>query len=174
MTAEMLKNVEFRLVGPFRGGRVGAVAGDPVDPRVFYFGSTGGGVWKTTDGGVYWENVSDGFFQRASVGALAIATSDTNVLYAGMGEAASAATCRMATACTARRTPARPGAISDWPIPATSPRSASIQPTRTWYTWPHWATRMARTRNAASSAHAMAARPGTRCCSEVPTPEPVT
>ncbi len=86
MTAELLKNVEFRLVGPFRGGRVGAVAGDPSDPRVFYFGSTGGGVWKTTDGGVYWENVSDGFFQRASVGALAIATADPNVVYAGMGE----------------------------------------------------------------------------------------
>ena len=44
MTAELLKNIEFRLAGPFRGGRVGAVAGDPSDPRVFYFGSTGGGV----------------------------------------------------------------------------------------------------------------------------------
>src|SRR5438105_2930093 len=86
MTAEMLKNLEFRLVGPFRGGRVGAVAGDPLDPRVFYFGSTGGGVWKTTDGGIYWQNISDGFFQRASVGALAIASADPNVVYAGMGE----------------------------------------------------------------------------------------
>ena len=73
MTAELLKNIEYRLVGPFRGGRVGAVAGDPSDPRVFYFGSTGGGVWKTYDGGLYWQNVSDGFFQRASVGAIAIA-----------------------------------------------------------------------------------------------------
>jgi photosystem II stability/assembly factor-like uncharacterized protein len=86
MTAELLTNLEFRLVGPFRGGRVGAVAGDPVDARVFYFGSTGGGVWKTTDGGLFWENVSDGFFQRASVGGLAVATSDPNVVYAGMGE----------------------------------------------------------------------------------------
>src|SRR5438270_482663 len=86
MTAELLKNIEFRLAGPFRGGRVGAVAGDPSDPRVFYFGSTGGGVWKTTDGGVYWQNVSDGFFQRASVGAIACAAADPNVLYVGMGE----------------------------------------------------------------------------------------
>ena len=86
MTAELLKNIEFRLAGPFRGGRVGAVAGDPNDARVFYFGSTGGGVWKTTDGGVYWQNVSDGFFQRASVGAIACAAADPNVLYVGMGE----------------------------------------------------------------------------------------
>ena len=69
----MLHNLEFRLVGPFRGGRVVAVAGDPHDSPVFYFGSTGGGVWKTTDGGIYWENVSDGFFKRASVGAIAVA-----------------------------------------------------------------------------------------------------
>ena len=86
MAAELLNNVEFRLVGPFRGGRVGAVTGDPSDARVFYFGSTGGGVWKTTDGGVYWQNVSDGFFQRASVGAIACAPADPNVLYVGMGE----------------------------------------------------------------------------------------
>src|SRR5438132_8145590 len=86
MSVEALKALEYRLVGPFRGGRVGAVAGDPSDLRIFYFGSTGGGVWKTTDGGVYWQNVSDGFFQRASVGARALAAADPNVLYAGMGE----------------------------------------------------------------------------------------
>jgi photosystem II stability/assembly factor-like uncharacterized protein len=85
-SADMLRTLEYRLVGPFRGGRVGAVAGDPHDSQVFYFGSTGGGVWKTYDGGIYWQNVSDGFFQRASVGALAVATADPNVIYAGMGE----------------------------------------------------------------------------------------
>jgi photosystem II stability/assembly factor-like uncharacterized protein len=62
------------------------VAGDPTNPFTFYFGSTGGGVWKTTDGGRYWQNVSDGYFKRASVGALAVAPSDPNVIYAGMGE----------------------------------------------------------------------------------------
>src|SRR6266581_9297153 len=83
----MLNSLEWRLIGPFRGGRVVAVAGDPVHSQVFYFGSTGGGVWKTTDGGIIWENVSDGYFKRASVGALAVAPSDPNVIYVGMGEA---------------------------------------------------------------------------------------
>ena len=82
----LLASLEWRPIGPFRGGRVVAVAGDPVNPQVFYFGSTGGGVWKTTDGGQYWENVSDGFFKRASVGAIAVAPSDPNVIYVGMGE----------------------------------------------------------------------------------------
>jgi len=82
----MWSALEWRLLGPFRGGRVGAVAADWTEPRVFYFGSTGGGVWKTTDGGIYWENVSDGYFQRASVGAIAVAQADSNVLYVGMGE----------------------------------------------------------------------------------------
>ena len=83
----LLNAMQWRLIGPFRGGRVVAVAGDPTHSQVFYFGSTGGGVWKTTDGGVIWENVSDGFFKRASVGALAVCPSDPNVIYAGMGEA---------------------------------------------------------------------------------------
>lgn len=85
--ATLLDTFEWRHLGPFRGGRVVAVAGDPDLDRVFYLGSTGGGVWKTTDAGSYWQNVSDGFFKRASVGALAVAPSDHNVVYAGMGEA---------------------------------------------------------------------------------------
>lgn len=64
-----------------------AVAGDSNDPMVFYFGACAGGVWKTIDGGVYWRCVSDGFFTSASVGALAVARSDSNVIYAGTGEA---------------------------------------------------------------------------------------
>src|SRR5438309_4809838 len=82
----LLNALEWRPIGPYRGGRVVAVAGDPVNPLVFYFGSTGGGVWKTTDGGLVWENVSDGFFKRASVGAIAVSNSDPNVVYVGMGE----------------------------------------------------------------------------------------
>lgn len=82
-----LDKLEWRCIGPFRGGRVVAVAGDPRDPATFYFGSTGGGVWKTTDAGQYWVNVSDGFFKRASVGGIAVAAADPNVIYVGMGEA---------------------------------------------------------------------------------------
>src|SRR5579875_3603477 len=85
--ATLLNALEWRLVGPHRGGRVVAVAGDPTDAQVFYFGATGGGVWKTSDGGLSWENISDGFFKRASVGAIAVAESDPNVIYVGMGEA---------------------------------------------------------------------------------------
>lgn len=83
----LLSSLEWRCIGPYRGGRVVAVAGDPLHSQVFYFGSTGGGVWKTTDGGILWENVSDGYFQRASVGAIDVSPSDPNVIYVGMGEA---------------------------------------------------------------------------------------
>src|SRR5881409_1549708 len=82
----LLRTLSWRSIGPFRGGRVVAVAGDPVDPAVFYFGACAGGVWKTIDAGTYWENVSDGFFKTAAVGAVAVAESDPNVVYAGMGE----------------------------------------------------------------------------------------
>ena len=83
---ELLGAVRWRCIGPPRGGRVVAVTGDPVNPFVFYFGACAGGVWKTTDGGTYWENVSDGYFNTASVGAITVAGSDPNVIYAGMGE----------------------------------------------------------------------------------------
>src|SRR5438046_9097470 len=81
----MLNSLEWRLIGPFRGGRVVAVAGDPVHSQVFYFGSTGGGVWKTTKDGILWENVSYGFFKRASVGAIVVSGHDSSVGYVGMG-----------------------------------------------------------------------------------------
>ena len=83
----LLNALRWRLIGPHRGGRVGAVAGDPTDPMTFYFGACAGGVWKTDDGGTYWRNVSDGFFSSAAVGAIAVADSDRNVVYVGMGEA---------------------------------------------------------------------------------------
>lgn len=78
--------LEWRCIGPFRGGRVVTVAGDPTDPATFYFGAVAGGVWKTTDAGMYWENISDGYFKTGSVGALAVSEADPNVMYAGMGE----------------------------------------------------------------------------------------
>ncbi len=81
-----LRLLEYRAIGPFRGGRATAVAGVRGQPNVYYFGATGGGVWKTTDGGVNWAPVSDAFFKTGSVGAIAVADSDPNVIYVGMGE----------------------------------------------------------------------------------------
>ena len=81
-----LEALRWRCIGPPRGGRVVAVAGDATDPMVFYFGACAGGIWKTTDGGMYWRCVSDGFFGSATIGALAVARSDPNVIYAGTGE----------------------------------------------------------------------------------------
>lgn len=82
----ILKGLRWRSIGPYRGGRVTAVAGVASQPNVYYFGATGGGVWKTTDGGVDWEPVSDGHFGTGSVGAIGVAESDPNVVYVGMGE----------------------------------------------------------------------------------------
>ncbi len=78
--------LKWRCIGPSRGGRVVAVAGDPRDRQVFYFGACAGGIWKTTDAGTYWRCVSDGHLGSAAIGALAVAPSDPNVIYAGTGE----------------------------------------------------------------------------------------
>ncbi len=78
--------LEWRCIGPFRGGRVVTVAGDPRDSNTFYFGGVCGGVWKTTDAGQYWENITDGYFTASSVGAVEVAPADPNVIYAGTGE----------------------------------------------------------------------------------------
>ncbi len=83
-----LENIgRWRCIGPFRGGRVVTVAGHPSELGAFYFGACAGGVWKTEDAGQYWENISDGYFNTSSVGALAVSQSDPNVIYAGTGEA---------------------------------------------------------------------------------------
>ncbi|MDX1461783.1 MAG: glycosyl hydrolase, partial [Marinirhabdus sp.] len=77
--------LEYRLIGPFRGGRSAAVTGVPGKPNLYYFGSTGGGIWQTKNGGRTWENISDGFF-GGSIGAIEVAKSDPNVIYVGGGE----------------------------------------------------------------------------------------
>ena len=86
MPESLLEAMKFRCIGPPRGGRVVAVAGCPVNPAVFYFGAVAGGVWKTEDAGTTWCNITDGHLGSSSVGALAVAESDPNVIYAGMGE----------------------------------------------------------------------------------------
>ncbi|MBI3981854.1 MAG: glycosyl hydrolase [Gemmatimonadetes bacterium] len=78
--------LQWRNIGPHRGGRSVAVAGVRGQPQVYYFGGTGGGVWKTDDAGETWRNVSDGFVRTGSVGAIAVAESDPNVVFVGMGE----------------------------------------------------------------------------------------
>ncbi|HEY0556709.1 MAG TPA: glycosyl hydrolase [Thermoanaerobaculia bacterium] len=81
----LFSGLKWREVGPFRGGRVAAVTGVPGDRNTYYFGGTGGGVWKSTDAGRTWKNVSDGFF-GGSIGSVAVSEWDPNVVYAGGGE----------------------------------------------------------------------------------------
>jgi len=84
----LLQGLQYRLAGPHRGGRVTAVTGVADDILTYYFGSTGGGVWKTTDAGTSWKNISDGFFACAPIGSVEVAPSDNNVVYVGTGSAA--------------------------------------------------------------------------------------
>ena len=81
----LFQGLDYRMVGPHRGGRVTAVAGAPGDPTVLYFGSTGGGVWQTRNYGGSYQNVSDGFFAVGSIGSIGVAPSNPNVLYVGTG-----------------------------------------------------------------------------------------
>ena len=82
----LFQGVKWRNIGPFRGGRSVAATGVTDEPGTYYMGSTGGGVWKTTDDGMHWSNVSDGFFKTGTVGAIAVSQSNSNVVLVGMGE----------------------------------------------------------------------------------------
>jgi photosystem II stability/assembly factor-like uncharacterized protein len=82
---KLYQALEWRSIGPYRGGRSAAVTGVPGKANLFYFGATGGGVWRTTDAGNTWENISDGFF-GGSIGAVAVSEWDNNVIYVGGGE----------------------------------------------------------------------------------------
>ena len=81
-----LKPAKWRCIGPFRGGRSNCATGVTGNPYVYYQGTTGGGLWKTDDMGITWRNISDGYFKTGSVGAVAVAESDPNIVYVGMGE----------------------------------------------------------------------------------------
>ncbi|MEI6264702.1 MAG: glycosyl hydrolase [Sphingobacteriia bacterium] len=83
--AALLSNVKYRSIGPYRGGRSAAATGSYKTKTTFYFGATGGGVWKTTDGGSNWKNITDKYF-GGTIGAVAVAPSDDNIVYVGEGE----------------------------------------------------------------------------------------
>lgn len=85
LESRFLNGMRYRPIGPFRGGRSAAVCGIPGNPNVFYFGAAGGGVWKTSNAGETWKNISDGFF-GGSIGAVEVNASDPNVIYVGGGE----------------------------------------------------------------------------------------
>ena len=82
----IFNTLKFRNIGPFRGGRSNSGSGVNGDPLTYYMTTTGGGVWKTTDAGQHWRNISDGFFKSGSVGAISVSNSNPNILYVGMGE----------------------------------------------------------------------------------------
>ena len=82
----VLSTLEWRLIGPYRGGRVTTVAGVADNPMLYYMGAAGGGVWMTENAGATWENISDKHFKVGTIGAVAVAESDPNVLYVGTGE----------------------------------------------------------------------------------------
>ncbi len=82
-----LTGLEWRNIGPFRGGRATTITGVAGHPLLYYMGATGGGIWKTDDAGANWRPIADGQIKMGSVGSLAVAPDDPNVIYAGMGEA---------------------------------------------------------------------------------------
>ena len=131
MDLELDGLLQWRCVGPFRGGRVVAVTGTPHDPNTFYFGAVAGGVWKTTDAGAYWRPVSDGFFTTSSVGALAVAPSDPNVIYAGTGETTIRTDVPTAMGSTAAPTPDVAGLTPGCVRRGRSAKCGCIQRTRT-------------------------------------------
>jgi len=85
LIAQDFKALQYRTVGPERGGRVTTVTGTPMLPGTFYLGASGGGVWKSEDYGTTWNNVSDGFFATPSIGAIEVAINDSNIVYVGTG-----------------------------------------------------------------------------------------
>ncbi|MFT4536472.1 MAG: photosystem II stability/assembly factor-like uncharacterized protein [Saprospiraceae bacterium] len=86
LTDSLFHGLKWRNIGPFRGGRSVASTGVTGQPHTYYMGSTGGGVFKTTDDGITWKNISDKFFKTGTVGAIAVSESDVNIVVVGMGE----------------------------------------------------------------------------------------
>ena len=86
ISENLYQSMEYRMIGPFRGGRSTTVSGVPNDIFTYYMGATGGGVWKTTDGGTTWNNISDGFFNTTGIGDITPLLQTPNIVYVGTGE----------------------------------------------------------------------------------------
>ena len=157
--------LQYRMIGPFRGGRATAVAGVSQKPHTFYLGATGGGVWKTEDAGQHWDNVSDDYFHVGSIGAITVAPSDPDVVYVGTGSADI-----RGNVSTGKGVYRSTDGGKSWSFEGLEDAGQIgdivVSPgTRTWSTWPRSAMPSAPTRRAACSAPGTAARPGRKCCS---------
>ena len=108
-TEDLYESLEWNFVGPYRGGRSTAVAGVISRPYTFFMGTTGGGVWKTTDAGNSWENISDGQITVGSIGAISVAPSDENIIYEERVLQTLEVTSPQETECTSQQTWVRRG-----------------------------------------------------------------
>ena len=151
-----------------------AVAADPKRQAVFYFGAVAGGVWKSDDAGQYWENVTDGFLTTGSIGALAVAPSDGNVIYAGTGESTIRIDVTHGDGVYKSTDAGTTWRHIGLPSPATSARSACIPTTPTSCTSPRSVTRRRTTPSAGCTGRRTAARTGSWCCMSASAPVPST
>ena len=131
VSPDLFSGLRWRNVGPYHGGRIAAVSGVIGEPGTFYVGLPQGGIWKTTSGGMTWYPVFDQVTEVDSIGAIQVAPSDPNIIYAGSGDIVSGLVqAPMATGCTSPPTPAKPGRTSASTVPRESPRSWSIRKIR--------------------------------------------
>ncbi len=128
---KLFNGMQWRQIGPFRGGRALTIEGIPGEPGTYYFGAVAGGVWKTIDGGANWTPLFDKE-DISSIGALAVAPSDHNVIYAGTGKQPFAGTRPTVWAFTNRSMPAKRGQMLGCGTRTTSARSLSILTMRMW------------------------------------------
>ena len=133
-----LEGLEYRLIGPWRGGRVTTVTGVTGKPNLYYMGATGGGVWKTTNAGVTWENISDGGVPVGTIGAVAVAESDNNIIYVGTGESPiRGVTTSQGEGFGSLPMQDKPGRLLGSRTLVRSPESRFAQQTLMSFTWPH-------------------------------------
>ena len=126
-------NLEWRNIGPNRGGRSLSSMGSPGRPNEYYFGATGGGLWKTTDGGNTWFPVTDGKITSSSIGAVAVAETNPDIVYIGGGRRSFAAPSLRVTGSTDQQTAVKPGATLVFGKHRSFPESEFIPPIRTLF-----------------------------------------